>query len=232
MLEFSKYRLDELLTVSSVPEGKRPTRVPFLNLRFDAKPLVSTNALCGPGVYGLSFTRAESDNHPVIIYVGKYLGEAANSFSGNVARLRWWTHAGSFTMRGHRIHIAPRTIAALTDRLSGCHHEFQSLCGPDADVVTDRGNMAGLNRALFALSHWDRFGTASPQDILGGFGVSYLRVARTELPTNALRDAISRAEATLIAEMRPIGNGGITVARSVTEAEFEQRSRELIIKFV
>lgn len=230
MIHISRFSLADVLSASAVDADQLPTGIPFLNIRFRAKTNgMDAESLAGPGIYALSYKSSDSAGLTGIIYVGKYLGLRHNPFSGNVAKLRWWTHAGAFTMRGHKLHVARNTVAMLARELPTRAHAFIRFLEPSADIFKDRGNQAGLNRVRFALSNWERFGRASPANVLNDFSVTYLRLSVSRLSRPEVRRAVSQAEVLLIDELQPIGNGGIKGGRMPAEADFIERCQRLLL---
>ena len=201
------------------------TRVPtasgisFFNVSITARhaPELSP-ALVGSGVYGL-FQRRSEDTSADLIYIGKYQGHRDQPFAGNVAQQRWWTHIASVTARGDRMSISRRTAQYLkTQHCLGADIKSFRELAVDATqnevLFQDRGCVAGLNRILFALRHWDQFRPESNPDLLAPFFFHYVRLVPQSTVTavqaiqkqssvKALRSLISQAENALIQQLNP-----------------------------
>lgn len=184
----------------------------FLNWNIKAKPITErliTSAVVtvGAGLYGLYF-----DDQ--LIYIGSYLGNdpLGANFSGDVVSSRWWTHIGSITARGDRLHVAPTSLRALRHRLLD-HHVMTAgfLSATDPQMLhRDAGNLAPLRRLLFAARHHDVFLTqnVSSLEVLARFKFVYVRIENMPQGMNAssLKTHIETAEKGLIKRFSPICN--------------------------
>ncbi|WP_127347508.1 hypothetical protein [Pseudidiomarina mangrovi] len=206
----STYVMPEARNVFNIQEQERGRAgVPFLNWRFATKKFITSEQtnkfLKGPGLYALWLD-------DTTIYVGSYLGRGKNGayFNGNVVKDRIWTHFGAITMRGHRVHIARKSLNELQHEFGEAHDMVAGLLrSPQRDVLhKDNGNLAPLRRAQFAAKHWDSFSTSSPDDLLQRIGFAYTRFS--ELPegmTNQqLKQRILEEEKRLIECIAPICN--------------------------
>jgi hypothetical protein len=163
------------------------------------KPLISA----GPGIYGLCFNNE-------LIYIGSYLGTGKHGafFTGNVVTDRWWTHIGSITARGNRVHIARRSLDDLSKNPGSGHPLVAAFQQADLAILhKDEGNLAPLRRLRFAISNWDVFGNinGNQDDILGLFTYVYSRFDEqlSGLDPILLKDKIEEAERNLIKRYAP-----------------------------
>ena len=201
-------RLSEVLGVTATTPR---CGVPFLNLSFAVKSLAgNVFSPIGLGVYGLFFTPPDGEKER-LIYAGMYRGPKKAPFGGHIVKDRWWTHAASVTMRGHRISIAKRTSSQLVGLLSfSSPHDFQHLAVPANPLCLhkDNGCAAGINRVLFAKTHWDFFGSANEANILAPFRIVYLRLGSKPpgMDGDTLRAEINQIEQRLIAALLPVCN--------------------------
>lgn len=219
-LDVRSFRLDKVVKVDASPDPS--LRAPFLDLRFARAGADSSDARKGPGIYGISFGRLDTERH--LIYVGSYCGTKDDSFDGDVADARWWKHASTLTMRGRSVSIARKTAAwagSLADR-----DAFRALANNHA-VLKKKGCDAGLNRVLFAHSHWGMLSDAKPEDIQSLFQIVYLRITRVDAQGSAgidisrLLRSILWAENALIRELRPACNYQITWGSARTDVTTE-----------
>lgn len=198
--ERSRFGFDDLFTL--VPATRDAPRAPFLDLRFvpglDAR---HRHLVRGPGLYGIFFRRDDAAAHE-LVYVGKFRGRRTDPSGGNAVGTRWWAHAASLTMRGHRVSINPRTLGALPHVLPA-GHAYLSLATAPA-ISKDRGCQAGLNRVLFAAAHVAPFAQLERcASTRARFRFGYVRVSGHGLGVAAIRDLIGAAETDLVARLRP-----------------------------
>ncbi|WP_270935951.1 hypothetical protein [Falsiroseomonas oryzae] len=190
-----------------------PDGLGFLNLAFEPKRTDIREDFAGPGIYGLFFRMPGGTSEDFrLIYVGRFYGEEYNMFAGDVRHARWWTHAASFTMRDHRVHVARRTSKACRAGEEARLSPLRILgCRSLEKFVNRRGNCgAGLNRVRFAGTFWDRLHAVSADVLLEQFRFAYIRLvppgsSAVDLAP-AIRRQVSQAEDQLIAALKPCGN--------------------------
>jgi len=185
----------------------------FLNWAIRAKDIgqrviPTSNVTAGSGLYGLCFDSK-------LIYVGSYLGKHKgndNLFVGDVVKDRFWTHVGAITARGDRVHIAPRSLAALIQQL-GSHHVMTAgfLAANNPFLLHhNAGNLAPLQRLLFSAAHQHVFlsQNANPADVLARFTFVYVRFDSMPQGMNSqsLAEHIETAEKGLIGRLSPCCN--------------------------
>lgn len=202
----SDFAANEILDVSVLDTGR--AGVNFLNWRI--APSLSTQRkrtaaeFSGAGLYALCF-----DND--LVYLGSYLGVkgSAGLETGNIVGSRWWTHVGSITGRGHKVHVARQSVASLADEFGQDHPMvigFTSAMTPDL-LHKDAGCLAPLRRLRFAAERWDEFGRdgVQPDAILKRFTFIYARVSLASDRTDsaAIRTEIVNRERRLIEELAP-----------------------------
>jgi len=206
MLITTQLPLSAVLTVQAEPCGR--AGIHFLNWRFIARKSADLSkfpgAFKGAGIYALCFNDAS-------IYVGSYLGEGTKGayLEGNVVTSRLWTHVGAITMRGHRVHIARRSLSSLVKQFSMAHPMVKSLVeGQQPELFEDNGNLAPLRRIRFAAEHWDSFSGDDPNAVLDRFSFCYVRFENYPAHLNALtlKQEITSAEKRLIQRFAPVCN--------------------------
>lgn len=220
-------KLSDVIQTKRVNAGSERCGIGFLN--YDFRAVYSNRerpAHPGAGVYGIEFEPPGEQAR--LIYVGLYRGKRTSPLQGNAARDRWWTHAGSFTMRGSKIHIAPRTASYLRENFPKTH-PFFCLSEKIEQLQIDAGNGAGLNRVLFAERHWAFFGQAQPEEILERFRISYVRISEADsdqMSNVAVR--VSQIENALKLEFKPACNDetkSIEPTKFVKLSEFTEAAR-------
>ena len=202
------FKATDVLDVKADQAGR--AGVWFLNWKIKAKAIQdrsdpSPEVYAGAGLYGLCFNNE-------LIYIGSFLGndKGGANFSGDVVALRWWTHIGSITARGHRVHIARRSLIGLQG-IFGVNHVmvagFQSATVNTQLLHKDQGNLAPKRRLAFAgqLSHVFHDPIADPLDVLSGFTFVYERIAAMPdgMNSKSLKSHIESAEKKLIQRLAP-----------------------------
>lgn len=227
MMFFSRiFGFDDVLELKP---ARQPGPVPFLDLAFRARRRRDLAPFVGPGLYGVFFAydRAPAE----LVYVGKYLGRRSDPSGGDVVRDRWWAHAASLTMRGHRVSLHAATVAALDAQLAP-EHPFRLLIGARDTLERDRGCQAGLNRALFAANFVEDFAQlADCAATRARFSFAYLRIADPGDDVNAIRRRIGEAEDRLIDALRPRCNRETAPgaqARGITPSGFFDAARAML----
>ena len=201
-LPISKVMIAELM-----PNGR--AGVPFLNMRIVARKtsdlLQYHDALLGAGIYALCFD-------DTTIYVGSYLGEGKNGayLNGNLVTSRLWTHMGAITMRGHRVHLARRSLTSLVRQFSADHPLVNGLVQSSySDLLfADNGNLAPLRRIRFAAEHWDNFSSNDADAIMSRFSFCYVRFSDypAHMAARDLKQLLVAAEKKLIQRFAPACN--------------------------
>jgi hypothetical protein len=179
----------------------------------------------GCGLYGIFFNPPGNESDERLIYLGKYLGLKNDPFDGDVVKNRWWAHVATMSFRGRRNSIAPATLRVLLESEHLPEQIYNGLAEADAFIHKDRGCGAGLNRVKFAISHWDFFRDASPEEILRAFSAVYIQVEPEDCVTslNQIRDSVSEAETAQINELGPIcnaGPAGLAVHKAIDKDNF------------
>lgn len=218
----NEFGFDDLFDLQPAPRRE----LPFLDLRFRPRRRQVDAALFrGAGLYAVMFV-PHHDAEAELVYVGKYLGRRDDPSGGNVVESRWWTHAASLTMRGHRISVNRATIAALPAVLPP-GHPFTALAGNPA-LLKDRGCQAGLHRVMFAAEQPDFMQLEHCAATRARMRFAYLRIADIGSNIVQVRRQVSEAEGRVIAALRPRCNReiapgthtpGITQRRFLAEAE-------------
>ncbi|MBI1252940.1 MAG: hypothetical protein GC196_01180 [Hyphomonas sp.] len=217
-------RASDVLTVTVLPAGR--AGVGFLDWDIKGKRQVDRLASVpdasfqGPGLYALCFDDK-------LIYIGSYLGKKPSLFSGDVVQLRWWTHIGAITMRGSRVHVAPKSLKALQASNSPAGVLLSGLLGAsDSDLLhEDEGNLSPLRRMRFADCHSNVFldAAADAVEILGRFKFVYCRIdpKYETLDPRDLRRSILSAETALIVRYSPSCNTkGVQLNKPAIEVNF------------
>ncbi len=203
----------DLLAVTVEPHGR--AGIPFLNWNIQTRPLsargqdIPAAAFAGAGLYALSF-----DDR--LIYLGSFLGAGSGGacLSGDVVKARWWTHIGAITARGNRMHIAKKSLAALSRSLGSEHALVSGLLQathPDT-LHKDEGNLSPLRRLRFAADRWHLFHNpehdAAPDRLLQRFSFAYARADAMPdgLDASSLAARIASTEKALIREFAPSCN--------------------------
>ena len=202
----NEFAANEILDISVSNAGR--AGVSFLNWRIAPSPLTqrkeTVTEFAGAGLYALCF-----DNE--LIYLGSYLGVKSSTGlnTGNVVGSRWWTHVGSITGRGHKVHVARQSVASLADEFGQDHPMvigFTSASTPDL-LHKDAGCLAPLRRLRFAADRWDEFGKddGQPEAVLKRFTFIYARVNVPSdcMDSTATRTEIVNRERGLIEELAP-----------------------------
>lgn len=193
----TEFSFDDLFDLQPAPRRV----LPFLDLRFRPRRQVDTALFRGAGLYAVLFA-PRHDAAAELVYVGKYLGRRNDPSGGNVILSRWWTHAASLTMRGHRVSLNRATLDALPAALPP-GHPFAALAGVPA-LLKDRGCQAGLNRVMFAAEHViDFMQLEHCAATRARMRFAYLRIADPGGDGGQLRRRISEAEGRVIAALRP-----------------------------
>jgi len=175
MLVTTHLPITDVLTTLVQADGR--AGVPFLNWRIVARKAADLahyhDAFLGAGIYALCFNGAS-------IYIGSYLGEGKGGayLNGNLVTSRLWTHMGAITMRGHRVHLARRSLTSLVKQFSPDHPLVRELAQcTDAELLfTDNGNLAPLRRIRFAAEHWDSFANDDADAVMSRFSFCYVRL--------------------------------------------------------
>jgi hypothetical protein len=201
----------DVLSVAVKPTGR--AGVWFLNWSLKAISVKKRRAseagasFQGPGLYGLCF-----DGY--LVYVGSYLGVGKGGafMSGDVVRSRWWTHIGAISGRGSRVSVAPGSLRGLEVDPGRAHPLVAGLLSMDdlPGLHRGSGNLAPERRLRFAARHASVFldRNAVPEAVLGRFQYVYCRFDAMPhgLNPKSLRDAIERAERSLITRLAPVCN--------------------------
>lgn len=197
------FGFDDLFDLQPAP--RHP--VPFLNLRFRPKRQVDMTLFRGAGLYAVLFV-PRHDAAAELVYVGKFLGRRNDPSGGNVVSSRWWTHAASMTMRGHRVSLNRATREAIAQALpSG--HPFIAL-GDVPALQKDRGCQAGMNRVLFAAEHSaDFLQLEHCAATRARMRFAYLRIGDPGGDIGQIRRKIGDAERRIIEALRPRCNSEI-----------------------
>lgn len=207
--EIHKFRASELWTVEVRPEGR--AGVWFLNwaLRRTLPRLRSddSHSLDAPGLYGLTYCDK-------VVYVGSFIGSGNDTTraTGDIADVRWWTHIGSITSRGYRVHISRRSLAGLKQRLGENHFMVRGYLDSSQPELLhkDGGNLAPLRRLLFAAEHLPEIfkQNVKPSAFLDNFTFVYARATGVHLKVRAtdLARQIKNVEIELIRRWSPACN--------------------------
>lgn len=197
----------DVLSIEELPTG----RAGVCHLNWEVSPIAMTKRnpddpkfYYGAGIYALCL----DDN---LIYIGSYLGsgDLGASLNGDVVRDRWWTHIGSITGRGSRVHIAPATLEALRKTLEADHPMLKGL--DDAKDISelhkDNGNLAPLRRLLFAAKVFNESfeGRVNVDETLGRFKFVYVRFEDNPLGIDgfSLKRIIESVEKRLVSSLCP-----------------------------
>lgn len=188
----------------------RINNMPWLDVDFRARSGKHLEERRGCGLYGIFFNPPGKESDDQLIYLGKYLGLKNDPFEGDVVKNRWWAHVATISFRGRRNSIAPATLQVLMESENLPEQLYNGLAGADALIHKDRGCGAGLNRVKFAISHWDFFKDASPEEILRAFSAVYIQVEPEDCVTSLdqIRGSVSEAEKAQINELGPVCNAG------------------------
>ena len=196
-----------------------PGRPWFMDQHF--KTLVNGPGYASGGVYALFLDQK-------LVYIGSFgTSRKHNLYSGNVVATRVWTHIGSMTLRGRKLHIAPKTLDTLKKRF-GDHPAITEIA--KKKPFDDKGNLTTPNRISVALDHWDAF--CPPNRLpLDRFDFSYIQVSSTmgdHLPDCVIKKAIKEAEKISIRDLQPRANDEVepSSAQSPSFEEVESKLRE------
>ena len=203
----------------------RISSMPWLDVDFRARSSQHLKERRGCGLYGIFFNPPGKDSDDQLIYLGKYLGLKNDPFDGDIVKNRWWAHVATISFRGRRNSIAPATLQSLLDSAYLPEQLYNGLADADALIHKDRGCGAGLNRVRFAISHWDFFKDASPEEILKAFSAVYIQVEPDDCVTSRdqIRHSVSEAEKAQINELGPVcnaGPAGLAVQKAVDRESF------------
>ena len=205
----SIFNANDVLNVTVEPHGN--AGVWFLNWKIQPKPLgartyPTAHNYAGAGLYGLCF-----DNN--LIYIGSFLGNERGTanFGGDVVASRWWTHIGAITARGHRMHIARKSLHKLQACLERDHIMLQGFNDADKMILhQDAGNLGPLRRLLFAAQHADIFfdEKGEPEKIFSRFHFLYHRLSclPADMDAKKLKAVILNVEKTVIQKFEPVCN--------------------------
>lgn len=173
----------------------------FADLSFSPRHGLDDRVVAGAGIYAICFDGQ-------LIYLGKFLGKRGNPAGGNIVDARWTKHLGTLTMRGRRVSVPRRTIDALLHAYPG-HPVAAGIRNADADVVSrDRGCVSSVNRARFAVRHWEAL-SAFNRETLDRFQFLYGQVQSQDRVESHLRREVSALESRLVKQMRPCCNGHV-----------------------
>ena len=211
----------------------RISSMPWLDMDFRARSSQHLEERRGCGLYGIFFNPPGKESDEQLIYVGKYLGLKNDPFDGDVIKNRWWTHVASISFRGRRNSISPSTLQSLLESAYLPEKLYNGLADAGALIHKDRGCKAGLNRLRFAISHWDFFKDASPEEILKAFSAVYIQVEPADCVKSLgqIREGISEAEKAHINELGPIcnvGPAGLAVQKAVDRESFARTAIEAL----
>lgn len=192
----------DVLSITELPSGR--AGVPHLNWEIRPGGSSQRKELPGAGIYGLCHQQR-------LIYIGSYLGSGSPgaAITGDVVKDRWWTHIGSITGRGSRVHIAGSTLTDLGKKLGSAHPMLQGLKSAidPVELKKDAGCLAPLRRLIYAATKLGRLFSdhIEPAGVLNEFHFVYVRF--DGLPEGVdrftLKNIIESAEKRLVSSICP-----------------------------
>ena len=183
-----------------------PEMPKWANLNFKIKKeSEKKDNFIGPGIYAIFF-------EDKLIYIGKFLGEKENAFSGDIRDERWRKHLGTITLRDRNISFSSQAVLDViqNSKLPPSNDINWSSKNLKALLIRDRSRVSTPNRFRFG-SKIGWYGDDAVIDTkkLNKFKFLYTAI-NSQIAKNSeiglIRSFVSSVETELVKTFKPLCN--------------------------
>lgn len=224
-IQCKTYNAADIINVEE--KGTLSGGLPFCRYFFSAK--ISNNLnFGGAGLYAC-FYRGK------LVYIGKYQGTKNNFSAGDIVKMRWSKHIGTFTMQARSLGFSKKALSNVLKAVTT--GEYVNVKIPEEVregflvanhqmLQRETGCMTTFQRFLVAMEVWHRAKQPGGPPNLDDFEFIYSRI-EGEFTTKQVREIVTSAENYALEHIHPLGN---TIANRNLTANLDQSEVEMLFE--
>lgn len=224
-IQCKTYNAADIINVEE--KGSLSGGLPFCRYFFSAKMSNNVN-FGGAGLYAC-FYRGQ------LVYIGKYQGTKNNFSAGDIVKMRWTKHIGTFTMQARSLGFSKKALSHVLKAVTTGQYanvkipeEVREgfLVANHQMLQRETGCMTTFQRFLVAMEVWHGAIQPGGPPKLNDFEFIYSRI-EGEFMTKQVRDVVTSAENYALERVHPPGN---TIANRNLTANLDQLEVETLFE--
>jgi len=220
-IQCKTYNAADIINVEE--RGPLSGGLPFCRYFFSSKISKNVN-FGGAGLYAC-FYRGK------LVYIGKYQGTKDDFSAGDIVKMRWSKHIGTFTMQARSLGFSKKALSNVLKAVTTSAYanvkipeEVRKgfLVANHQMLQRETGCMTTFQRFLVAMEVWHRAKQPNGPPNLNDFDFLYSRI-EGEFMTKQVREIVTSAENYALERVHPLGN---TIANRNLTASLDQSEVE------
>jgi hypothetical protein len=201
--------------------------LPFCRYLFLPKMQKNVN-FGGAGLYACFYRKK-------LVYIGKYQGAKDNFIAGDIVKMRWIKHIGTFTMQARSLGFSKKALSTVLEAVAtGVNAELkisqeirEGFLAANYQVLQrETGCMTTFQRCLVAMDVWHAARQTGGMPNMNDFEFIYSRI-EGDITTKHAREIVTSAENYALDQVHPPGN---TIANRTLTVNLDQSEVEALFE--
>ena len=224
-IQCKTYNAAEIINVEE--RGPLSGGLPFCRYFFSSKISKNVN-FGGAGLYACFY-------HGKLVYIGKYQGTKDDFSAGDIVKMRWSKHIGTFTMQARSLGFSKKALSNVLKAVNTGEYANVKIPQEVRDgfsvanqqmLQRETGCMTTFQRFLVAMEVWHGAKQPGKPPNLNDFEFIYSRIEGA-ISTKQVRNMVTLAENYALEHVHPPGN---TIASRNLTANLDQSEVETLFE--